>query len=247
MTNINTILNQRVKKNDSPKMSSMAKQSASGNLSSFSGMFASGELSEQEKKQLEALLKSYTKDDEQKTLDHDLYALISITSEIKAINNQAALLHGERIKKAHDILLRYADGAFTAWLISAYGNRQTPYNLMQYYDFYESLPRQLRPQVELMPRQAVYVLASRAGSHEQKEEIVKNYKGETKVEVLSLIRQTFPLAQTDKRQQEIGETILSTLVKIVKQIEGKKFSINASQKKRIQSLLQQIKKVVEFS
>ena len=99
--------------------------------------------------------------------------MISLTCEVKAINNQAAILHGERIKKAHQILTPYKDGAFTAWLISTYGNRQTPYNLMQYYEFCEAMPKNLREQIEWMPRQAVYVLATRTGEWKIKQEIVE--------------------------------------------------------------------------
>lgn len=66
----------------------------------------------------------------------DLAELSLITSEVKAINNQAAILHGERIKKAQTLLKSYQEGAFSAWLNATYGNRQTPYNLMQYYEFF---------------------------------------------------------------------------------------------------------------
>src|SRR6185437_5934673 len=114
------------------------KQSANGNLSSFSGVFSIADLSNHEKSSIETILKDYAIDPE--NLDDDLAHLISITSEVKAINNQAALLHGERIKKAHTILTRYRDGAFTAWLIAAYGNRQTPYNFLQYFEFCEAMP-----------------------------------------------------------------------------------------------------------
>ena len=34
-----------------------------------------------------------------------------------------------------------------------------------------------------MPRQAVYVLASRTGNLDKKQEIVENYRGETKAEM----------------------------------------------------------------
>lgn len=248
MSNLTAILNARTKKNEnSAKMNAMSKQSASGNLTSFSGMFATGELSQQERQQLETLLKSYATDDEQKHLQSDLENLISITSEVKAINNQAALLHGERIKKAHDILIRYADGAFTAWLMAAYGNRQTPYNLMQYYEFYQSTPRNLRAQIELMPRQAVYALASRTGAIEQKLEIVENYKGETKVEMLSLIRQTFPLAKNDKRRPELSSTLSTTLLKILREVQTTELDLNQSEKKQLLSILQQIKKRIELA
>src|SRR5262249_38023900 len=151
--NVNSILDQRMKKpSNTSKMAAMAKQSASGNLTSFSGVFSIAELSAKEKNTLAEILKSYANEEQDFSTDLDI--LISLTAEVKAINNQAALLHGERIKKAHHVLTRYRDGAFTAWLIAAYGNRQTPYNLMQYYEFCEVMPKQLRPQIELMPRQA---------------------------------------------------------------------------------------------
>ena len=140
MSKVNELLTQRLKKNEaSPKMTAMAHQSANGNLTSFAGVFGVSELNEHERSKIEEILKNYAVDVDD--ISRDLSSLISITSEVKAINNQAALLHGERIKKAHTIFTRYRDGAFTAWLISAYGNRQTPYNLMQYYEFCEAMPK----------------------------------------------------------------------------------------------------------
>ena len=82
-------------------------------------------------------------------------------------------MHGERIKKAQEILKSYRDGAFTAWLLAAYGNRQTPYNFLQYYELYTALSPGLHSQLEAMPRHAVYVLASRSGELTQKETMVR--------------------------------------------------------------------------
>lgn len=239
MSNIHTILNQRVKKNEnSSKMAAMAKQSAAGSLSSFSGIFAVSELSDHEKKAIEALLQEY--DDGSASLEGDLHQLISITSEVKAINNQAAILHGERIKKAHTILTRYRDGAFTAWLIATYGNRQTPYNLMQYYDFFESIPKSLRPILEEMPRQAVYTLASRSGDLSIKQNFVANYKGETKAELLALIRQLFPLDKEDKRGSDNGDSAIQALEKLYKHLKIHSYSLTKDQKRTILDLLKKI-------
>lgn len=241
MGDLSTILNQRVKKSEhSSKMAAMAKQSAEGNMSSFAGLFSISELSEREKISIEEILQQYAQEDQD--IDGDLKELISITSEVKAINNQAALLHGERIKKAHDILTKYRDGAFTAWLLSAYGNRQTPYNLMQYYEFYESLPKDLRPQLEAMPRQAIYTLAARAGNIDKKKEIVKNYKGETKAQVIHLIRQIFPLDKDDGRQKKAGEGLVQVLERFSKQVRTAKLSYN--QKRRIRELLQDLHRYI---
>lgn len=39
--------------------------------------------------------------------------------------------------------------------MAAYDNRQMPYNLMQYYEFCEAMPKHLRPQIGLIPHQNV--------------------------------------------------------------------------------------------
>lgn len=246
MGNIQAILNQRVKKNEnSSKMAVMAKQSSAGQLSSFSGIFGVAELSSQEKTALELLLQQFDNGSESK--DSDLQQLISITSEVKAINNQAAILHGERIKKAHAILTRYRDGAFTAWLIATYGNRQTPYNLMQYFEFYDAMPKNLRPLLEEMPRQAVYTLASRTGEMSAKQQIVSNYKGETKAELLSLIRQLFPLEKDDKRRSSMGENAIQILEKLLKQFKVDTQPFTKHQKQTILDLLDQIRSLDSLS
>lgn len=246
MAKVNSILDQRMKKNSaSSKMSEMARKSTTGDLSSFSGIFNVTELSEKEKESLAEILKNYG--DEDQDTRNDLNLLISITSEVKAITNQAALLHGERIKKVHQLLIRYRDGAFTVWLMAAYGNRQTPYNLMQYYEFCESMPKLLRSTIEIMPRQAVYVLASRDGSLERKQNIVENYRGETKSEMLSLIRENFPLDQMDKRKQKAGQALIRNLTQICQQIKLKQLELTRDEKQRVSDLLADIQKAMGFS
>lgn len=243
MTDLKALLNQRIKKSENAtKMTEMAKQSATGNRSSFTGIFGFAELSPHEREYLQALLQEYGQDDED--ISDDLEQLAFITSEVKAINNQAALLHGERIKKAHSILIRYRDGAFSAWLIATYGNRQTPYNLMQYYEFYESIPKDLRPQLESMPRQAVYTLASRAGDLKTKQKIVANYQGETKAELLSLIRQAFPLDNDDKRRVSMGESMIAVLSKLYGNVTSRQESVTNSQKRAIIDLLDRIRSLI---
>jgi hypothetical protein len=213
MGKVNALLNERLKKSpSSSKMEALAQQSAKGNLSTFSGIFSVEELTSQEKLTIEAILNTYAS--AEGDITQDLEQLISITSEVKAINHQAALLHGERIKRAHSIFTHYRDGAFTAWLTAAYGNRQTPYNLMQYYEFYEQLPTHLRAQIELMPRQAVYTLATRKGPVEKKQHIVQNYRGQSKAELLNLIRSLFPLEMHDKRRGSSVNSLLDLLKKI---------------------------------
>jgi len=242
MGSINELLTKRLKKGDHPssKMTEMARQSANGNLNGFSGIFSVSELSPHEKSLLKEILQTHG--NQKNDIPSDLNSLISLTAEVKAINNQAAILHGERIKKAQNLLKNYQEGAFTAWLIAAYGNRQTPYNLMQYYEFYEALPKTLRPQIESMPRQAIYTLASRDAPFDKKQLIIENYKGETKAELLMMIRDLFPLSAQDKRGKERGKGVLQGLKQIYNRLKNKKLPFNQLQKNELIDLLDKIKR-----
>lgn len=243
MSKVNNLISERLKKNNhTSKMSALAKQSASGNLTGFSGIFSVSELSDKEKDLLGKILQEYATG--QEDFDLDFATLASITSEVKAINNQAAILHGERIKKAQSILTHYRDGAFTTWLIAAYGNRQTPYNFLQYYEFYEKLPKTLRPQIEAMPRQAVYTLASREAPIEKKQRFVEAYNGETKAELLIKIRELFPLEKEDKRGQNFGQSTIQQLKRLSSFLERKNVSITRSQKAIIYDLLDNLREIV---
>lgn len=240
MAKVNFLLSERLKMATEKlsKMTNLAEMSSSGNLSSFSGVFRVSQLTPKEQEEVKALLSHYGNDEVESS--HDLEQLLSLTSEVKAINNQAAILHGERIKKAQEILKKYRDGAFTAWLIQTYGNRQTPYNFLQYYELYTSLPQMLVPKLDEMPKQALYTLASRDGTQELKEEIIKNYNGETKQELLELIRKTFPLASSDKRAQDFAAHTITVLGRLHHFLSENRFAPSSKQKKAIKSLLKQI-------
>ncbi len=216
-------------------MTALAELSSSGSLSSFSGVFRVTPLSAVEEQTLRNLLDSHST--EKTNIKEDLQKLSALTTEVKAINNQAAILHGERIKKAQEILKKYKDGAFTSWLIATYGNRQTPYNFLQYYELYTALPQFLHPKLEEMPRQAVYTLASRNGSADQKELIVKNYKGEPKQELLALIRETFPLPKQDKRAQDLAALATTSLIRVKQLVDHPDFQPTEEQKRILREQL----------
>lgn len=245
MAKVNELLASRFKKASEKfsKMTGLAELSSSGKLSSFSGVFRVTALTGSEQDALRALLDSFN--DSEQEVDTDFQMLTAITSEVKAINNQAAILHGERIKRAQEILKRYRDGAFSAWLMQTYGNRQTPYNFLQYYELFISIPQGLQPKIDVMPRQALYTLASRAGSLEKKEEIIKNYNGETKQELLTLIRETFPLAEDDKRAGDLAEVTFSQLQKIYKTLKRSRFHPSKDQKTRLHEVLTSIQKLID--
>jgi hypothetical protein len=245
MVKVNSLLAARFKSASEKlsKMTSLVERSSSGELSSFSGVFRVAPLSEKEKQTLLSLLEQYK--NETQEVGDDLFQLSSLTAEVKAINNQAIILHGERIKKAQEILKNYRDGAFSAWLVATYGNRQTPYNFLQYYELYKALPESLHTKIDEMPRQAVYSLASRDGDQTQKEEIIKNYKGEPKQELLQLIRETFPLAETDRRAQDMGEVTIAQLRRLCSQVCCSSFAPTAKQKAQLLQVLKELKTHIE--
>lgn len=242
MVDVSALLGKRFKSNSTKKMNELAKQSSNGQLSSFSGVFKTAPLSVPEKAMLSSILESYY--DEDRDTEKDLEDLMNISSEVKAINTQAIILHGERIKRAQDILKNYREGAFTAWLIAAYGNRQTPYNFLQYFELSQTLPQFLQEKLGEMPKQAVYALASRDGENEKKEELIKTYNGEPKKIILERIRKVFPLKENDRRQKNPVSHAITTLTNIKRQIQEGYFTPTASEKMALKQLLDELLKQV---
>ena len=211
MGNIKTLLENRFKKPASDKMESLAKKRLDGELSPFLNGFTNPKLSPQEEAKFRQLLEEYSFS--QEISDLDLQQLCHLSAQVKQIHHQAVLLHGERIKKARELLKSYREGAFSAWLLLTYGNRQTPYNFLVYYEFFSILPDPLKLELGKMPRQAVYTLASREGDLEKKEAIIRNYQGETKGEILEIIRREFPLLPTDRRQASLLQQAFALFAK----------------------------------
>jgi hypothetical protein len=235
MTDVNSLISKRFTAHRSTKMDALATKRNAGELSSFSGVFTASELDAKETNALTEILKNYSSDGE--CLNSDLEALSNLTSEIKAIRNQAALLHGERIQRAQTLLKDYKEGAFTAFLLAVYGNRQTPYNFLQYFLLYSSLPKKLHAQAESMPRQAIYTLASRKGSLDIKREVIETYQGETKDELLKKIRLLFPLSEEDKRGPNSFKKVISSLKILQEDVKNLSINWTNTEKSALHSLL----------
>ncbi|ADH18291.1 pGP6-D family virulence protein [Chlamydia trachomatis] len=217
MGNIKTLLENRFKKPTPDKMESLAKKRLEGELSPFLNGFTNPKLSSQEEARFRQLLEEYSFS---KEISHnDLQQLCHLSAQVKQIHHQAILLHGERIKKVRELLKTYREGVFSAWLLLTYGNRQTPYNFLVYYELFSALPDTLKLELERLPRQAVYTLASREGSQEKKEEIIRNYQGETRGELLEIIRREFPLLPTDRRQSSLAQQAFSFFAKGTKLLQ----------------------------
>lgn len=245
MAKINSLLSQRLKTASEKlsKMTNLVELSSSGNLSSFAGVFRVSALNEIETQTLKTILNQYKNQHQEVT--QDLEYLSALTAEVKAINNQAIILHGERIKKAQQILTSYQEGAFSAWLLSIYGNRQTPYNFLQYYELYCTIPASLHATLDLIPRQAAYSLASRKGSLAQKQQIIESYQGQSKQELLEIIRASFPLPAKDKRAQDVVEMTISDLKKALMQVTKPTFCPTNQQKHHLLKLCKQLNTSVE--
>jgi hypothetical protein len=245
MSKLSALLTKRMKGNtqNENKMDALAKRSSTGDLSSFSGVFRVVDLSDQERSQIQTILQEYQKEDQE--IEEDLTTISQITSEVKAINNQAIMLHGERIKKTQSILRDYHDGAFSAWLIATYGNRQTPYNFLQYFDFYSALNNELQKQVDCMPKQVIYTLASRNVSDEQKQQFIQEYNGQTRDELIGKMRTNFALDEDDKRKAvSDNERYLHQLERLLGAAKKRSFSPSIEEKNTINMLLDQIRLII---
>lgn len=212
----------------------------SSTSSPISGVFKIAPLTVSEKEKVSEILDTHRKGENETT--YDFHLLSDLTAEIKAITCQAAILHGERIKKAQNILKKYRDGAFTAWLIAAYGNRQTPYNFLQYYELYRAIPAGLSKKLDEIPRQIAYTLASRTGSLAQKIDLIRRYNGQSKEEMLRAIRSAFPLSLQDKRAHDPARQLIENLRRIERQMTGSVFSSSEEQKKELKLILTAMKK-----
>lgn len=239
MSKFNSLLMGRFKSHaKKEKMNELVERSSIPTLTNFAGAFQVNPISNQERASLQSLLEKYQT--EENNISEDLKFLSTITSEVKAISNQALILHGERIKRAQELFKKYRDGAFSNWLLKAYGNRQTPYNFMQYYELYTALPKKLQGIVDEMPRQAIYSLSSRNVSQEKKVEFVKEYKGESKTELLEKLRTSFPLAKQDKRNPNKTKSVLDLLNRAKKLMRQERFVPSQDEKVELKALVKEI-------
>ncbi len=216
MVKLESLLESRLSKSEEKpvKVRSLAERSNKGQLSGYSTLLGSSLISLEDKKLLQDLLSHYKKE-ESISFTEDLEELSHLTQEVRSITQQSILLHGERIQKAQKLLSSYTDGAFSAWLITVYGNRQTPYNFLLYYQFYMMVEESLRFAIEEMPKQAVYTLAGRDAPLSEKIELIRAHKGMKKEALLEEIRRRFPLKTDDKRKgRSIGTILLQSLRKI---------------------------------
>lgn len=150
----------------------------------------------------------------------DLTQLKNITLEVKAIEKQGILLIGERLFKAREILGRFKKDtdSFKAWLNIVFKNRSSAYNILAYYELYNTLPQNLQSKLKEMPYRAAYILASRKGEIEEKYEIVEKYSEMKADEIIAIVQDKFPSIKKDAKQSiptNLIDVVRSSLKRLI--------------------------------
>lgn len=219
-----------------------------GPINSFRDLFDYKELDAEEAQEIEDLLWQHTSAEQgEEQLQKDAEALQHLTAEIRSISKQGVILLGERIHKAQKILVRYGDGqgAFTQWLVSTFGNRRSAYNMLAYYEFYSALPTQeLRSLLKAMPVQAVYSLASRKGSLEDKLEIIRLAAGKKQREILALIQERLPLPESDGRRSTNPWSFIDNMERSCSSLNSVSSPIDDEQRKRIRHIISKLEQLL---
>ena len=168
----------------------------------------------------------------------DAEELKTLSSEIKAIGRQGIVLVGERVHRAREILKNYKDGTFTKWLDATFDSKKTAYNRLNYFEFYRSLPPSLQEPFKRIPQKAAYILASREGSIEKKEEIIREYSDMEVKDLVPLIQEMLPAASNDKRStKSSNDRLIDSLREVFKKIRKRKDTLSEKNKDDLQGLM----------
>lgn len=172
--------------------------------------------------------------------------LKQITSEIKAIGRQGAVLMGERVFKAREILKSYRERAFTRWLENAFGNRRSGYNVLSYYEFHQKLQeKDLQESFRKIPQRIAYMLASRDADLEAKKEFIREYHGVNHAVAAQLIQEKFPLSSSDQRAERASIEFLINEIKVaIKKLSRRKSSLAESNINDISALKEMLELIL---
>ena len=112
-------------------------------------------------------------------------------------------------------------GGFSKWLMATYGNRQTPYSMLRYYELYQNASVSHKALIESAPKKAVYLLASREGDLNKKMELLQNHGKSKQSDLVLLIQEIFPVSENDKRQPK-NSSAIEALLKGCQKLEKNK-------------------------
>lgn len=179
----------------------------------------------------------------EKQVNDDVDQLKTLTSEIKTINKQGALLIGERVFKAREILKSYVDGTFVKWIDGTFDSRRTAYNMLSYYELYLSLPNQMQEDFKKMPQKAAYMLASREGNIEKKAEIINAYHHLKANELMCLIDEQIPSLR--RASSGISKFSFFEIFKFLKRVHSKKRLLSHKDRENLRDMLKMINNILE--
>ena len=176
----------------------------------------------------------------------DLSKLQHISSAIYLSKDKNPLLCGQHIQEAKDIFKYYQDGALTKWLSIIYNNRQTPYNMLSYYNLYKSIStNSLKKMYQDLPKKVAYTLATRQGSLKSKEHILSQYTELKQGELMILIQEQFPSKQRQTKQRMCATDIdIRKLSNIIERLHNSRESLDEKQKHKLGLCLTLMDKII---
>lgn len=217
-------------------------------FNNFSSVFDTKPLEKTEAEQIEKLLSDNAQSGviSFEQLEQDLINLKQITAEIKAIGKQGAILMGERVQRASELLKPYRDGTFSKWLEVTFGTRKTGYNLLNYYALYNELPNEeLRQKFKKIPQRAAYILASRkADNIGVKAEIIDQYYNLGPQELVDVIQEKLPLSSNDKRcNKGSASKIIASIHDSIEKLQACKGSLTDGDRSSLLELIKMLSSI----
>lgn len=214
----------------------------------FRQEFVAAPLSQEDDSAIQLLLfEQFIPESEEPLTAGDYKSLYVLTQQIRAIDRQSILLHGERIQTAQEVLKKYREGTFTSWLKLTYGNRQTPYRMLRFYELFQRLERRDQPLLEHMPKKVAYALAMREGDLSKKVEIIREHHRDEPSQILQVIQAVLPLSEGDRRIKRTShdEAILKILEKGIRTLKKRKEVLPEIVKARLNALKEEIQAILD--
>lgn len=218
-------------------------------VSPLNPLFEAGSLDPKIAEEIDKLVMDSANQDaiNEKEIHQDALQLKAITAQVKGIQDQGALLLGERVFKAREILKKYGDEhrTFTSWMKIAFRDRSSAYNFLSYYQFYHALATQdLQSKLKEMPQKAVYKLAARGGEIEQKVEILEKCYGMKAPEIIAMIDEKLPSKIKRESKKDINVSLIASIMVSLRKINSRKHILSDSNREVLASFRSMINEIL---